>query len=421
MAIKINENVTLYYIPMPKLKTSALGIYIHRPLTSEEAAKNGLIPFVLKRGTEKYRNTEEISRKLENLYGATLRAGVIKKGLDHVISFTAESISEKYAPYKEPLFSELTELVLSVLLEPLAEEGAFSAEYVEQEKKNNIENIENIINDKRSYAALRCCQEMFSGTDLALSKYGTIEEIKKITPKELYEHYKKVIASSPIDIILSGEWDEEKAAQQFREAFSKISLQKSEIPPNMPFKVQRPVQSFEETMDVAQGKLSMGFVTGIASNDDDYWAMMVANSVFGGGAHSKLFNNVREKLSLCYYASSGMGRYDGAIVVNAGIECKNFQRAYDEILVQLEDLQKGNVSELEYVSSINAIINSIKSCRDDQYAMQSFLLSEKVSGSMHSLDYVIEKIKDVTLEQAVEASKKIKLDTVYFLKNGKED
>lgn len=420
MSIKINENVTLHYIPMPKLKTSAMGIYIHRPLSSCEAAKNGLIPFVLKRGSKKYPNTEEISKKLDDLYGATMRAGVIKKGLDHVINFTAESISEKYAPFSEPLFLELTELMLSVLLDPVTKDGAFLEEYVEQEKKNNIENVENIINDKRSYAALRCCQEMFSDSDLAVSKYGTVEEIKAVTGKNLYEHYKNIIISSPIDIILSGEWETEKIADMIREAFSALSLKKGEIKKTDAFFKDRDVQSFEENMEVAQGKLSMGFVTGINSTSEDYWAMMVANSIFGGGAHSKLFNNVREKLSLCYYASSGMGRYDGAIVVNAGIECENFKKAYDEILVQLDDLKAGKVSELEYVSSINAIINSLKSCRDDQYAMQSFWLSEKISGSNRDLEYVIDKIKNVTLDMAVEASKKIKLDTVYFLKGRTE-
>ena len=160
----------------------------------------------------------------------------------------------------------------------------------------------------------------------------------------------------------------------------------------------------------------MGFITGVTSEDDDeYWSMMVANSIFGGGAHSKLFNNVREKLSLCYYASSGLDRYTGVLNVNAGIEFENFQKAYDEILVQLKELQSGNVSELEYVSSINAIVNSLKSCRDDQYAMQSFYLSEKVSGTGRELDYVIDKIKNVSVDMAVKASQKIKLDTVYFL------
>lgn len=420
MSIQINDNITLHYIPMTKLKTSAMGIYIHRPLCEEDASKNGLLPFVLKRGSREYPTTEDISKKLEDLYGATLKAGVLKKGLDHVISFTVESISEKYAPFSEPLFSELLDLVLGVLLDPMIKDGGFLREYVEQEKKNNIENIENIINDKRSYAAMRCAQEMFYGTELAVFRYGTVDGIKQINEKDLYEYYKKVLSESPIDIILSGEWELEKITGKIKDAFSKIDFKKSEIKKTESFYTDREVRNFEEQMEVTQAKLSMGFVTGVSAADDDYFAMMVANSIFGGGAHSKLFNNVREKLSLCYYASSGMGRYDGAIVVNAGIENVNFEKAYNEILAQLRELQEGRVSELEYVSSINAIVNSLKSCRDDQFAMQSFWLSEKVSGLERELDFVIEKIKNVSLEDAVSASAKIKLDTVYFLKGVSE-
>lgn len=420
MSIQINDNITLHYIPMSKLKTSAMGIYIHRPLCADDASKNGLLPFVLKRGTEKYPTTEDISKKLEDLYGATLKAGVLKKGLDHIISFTAESISEKYAPFSEPLFSELLDLILDMVLNPVTKNGGFLPEYVEQEKKNNIENIENIINDKRSYASMRCTQEMFSGTELAVFRYGTIDGIKAINEKDLYEYYKSVLEESPIDIILSGEWDEERIAEKIKTAFSGINFKKSSIKKTDSFYADREVRNFTEEMEVTQAKLSMGFVTGVSATSDDYFPMMVANSIFGGGAHSKLFNNVREKLSLCYYASSGMGRFDGALVVNAGIENVNFEKAYNEILAQLKDLQEGKVSELEYVSSINAIVNSLKSCRDDQFAMQSFMLSEKVSETDRDLDEVIEKIQNVTLEDAVLASAKIKLDTVYFLKGVSE-
>ena len=416
MSIKINENITLHYIPMQKLKTSSMGVYIHRPLCKEEAAYNGLLPFVLKRGCKKAPTVEEMSKYLDNLYGASIRAGVLKKGLDQVITFTCDSISEKYTPFDEPIFDDLTDLLVSVLLEPVIKDGGFSPDFVEQEKKNNIEQLESIINDKRSYAALKCARELYKGTDLEISKLGTVEDIKNITPQSLFEHYKKVISESPVDIVLSGEWDEERIAEKLKTAFSSVIFKNNEIRKTEPYIKKRDIQRVTEKLNVSQGKLSMGFITGVTSEDDDeYWSMMVANSIFGGGAHSKLFNNVREKLSLCYYASSGLDRYTGVLNVNAGIEFENFQKAYDEILVQLKELQSGNVSELEYVSSINAIVNSLKSCRDDQYAMQSFYLSEKVSGTGRELDYVIDKIKNVSVDMAVKASQKIKLDTVYFL------
>lgn len=417
MSVKINDNITLHYIPMEKLKTSSISIYIHRPLCENEAAMNGLLPFVLKRGCKKCPSTEALAHMLDSLYGAELHGGISKKGLDQVMSFSLESISEKYTPFSEPIFDELTELAMSLLFEPVTDGEAFVKDFVDQEKKNSIEHIEGIINNKRSYAAMQCFRKMYKGSQLALSSYGTVESVNEITPQKLYAHYKKIITSSPIDIYISGDCDEKNCAEKIIKTVENMNFTKSEITRTDVFVGDGELKKHEESMDIAQGKLSMGFTTGINACSEDYYAMMVANSIFGSGAHSKLFNNVREKLSLCYYASSGLDRYTGAIQVNAGIEFENFGKAYDEILVQLRELQAGKVSELEYTSSINAIVNSLKTCFDDRYAMQSFDLSERVSGKARTLEEVIEKISAITVEQAVEASKKIKLDTVYFLKN----
>jgi predicted Zn-dependent peptidase len=173
-------------------------------------------------------------------------------------------------------------------------------------------------------------------------------------------------------------------------------------------------------MEVTQGKLAIGFRTGITPTDKDYPALVVFNSVFGAGAHSKLFNNVREKLSLAYYASSQLERYKGLLLVNAGVEFKNFKLAYDESLVQLEEIRKGNISDLEFDSSIKAITNSYTSTYDDQRSMAIFSLGEIIAGTNETIEDKLAAIKKVTKEQVAEVAKKLTLDTVYFLE-GKED
>ena len=172
-------------------------------------------------------------------------------------------------------------------------------------------------------------------------------------------------------------------------------------------------------MDVTQGKLSIGFRTNTRPTDADYVAMCVMNCVFGSGAHSKLFNNVREKLSLAYYASTQLEKYKGLLIINAGIEFDNFQKAYDESLVQLEEIKKGNISELEYASSINALLNALESYYDDQRYLQNFYLDEYITGTNRDIETVKEQIKNVTIEDIKHAAEKLELDTVYFLK-GKE-
>jgi predicted Zn-dependent peptidase len=405
---------------MTKLKTTNLGVYIHRSLNKNDASMNALLPYVLKRACRLCPDMEASSKYLEELYGAYLGASIFKRGDDQIIYFDAEAISDRYTPNNENLLAHLTELILSILFEPVTKDGAFDAEIVAQEKKNAINRINALVNDKRSYASIRCQAEMCQGEAFAISRLGTEDGINAITPKSLYDYYKSIITSSVIDIFVCGDADIDSAASKLREFTDKLSFTDASSPKTQILKKDAPVKTVTDRMEVTQGKLAIGFRTGIAPTDKDYPALVVFNSVFGAGAHSKLFNNVREKLSLAYYASSQLERYKGLLLVNAGVEFKNFKLAYDESLVQLEEIRKGNISDLEFDSSIKAITNSYNSTYDDQRSMAIFSLGEIIAGTNETIEDKLAAIKKVTKEQVAAVAKKLTLDTVYFLE-GKED
>ncbi|MCX7715500.1 MAG: insulinase family protein [Clostridia bacterium] len=419
--IKINSNISLHYIPMQKLKTTSLGLYIHRDLTAEEASKNGLIPYVLKRGCKLCKDSGEIARYLENLYGASMDAGVLKKGEDQILGFNFESISDKYAPQGEKLLYALTDLLLSVVFEPIVENGGFRAEFVEQEKRNVKDMIQSLVNDKRSYASWRCVEEMCKGEPMGVYKMGTVDGVDAVDEKSLYEHYKRIITSSVIDIFICGDADDAQIAEKIRSYTDKIQFSEA-IYPKVDIRGQKgEIKRIRDEMDVTQGKLSIGFRTNIKATEKEYWGLMVANSIFGGGAHSKLFNNVREKLSLAYYASSQLEKFKGLMLVNSGIEFENFEKAYDETLLQLESIKKGEISEKEFQSSISAILNALESYYDNQRYMEDLYLGENILGNKYDIEYMKEQVKKVTVADVVAAANKIELDTVYFLagKGGK--
>lgn len=418
--VKINNNIKLNYISMTKLKTTSVGVYIHRPLNRSDASYNALLPMVLKSASRLYPSREAIAEHLDELYGATIGSAAMKIGEDHIIYFDAETISDKYTPNGEKLLSELLKLLMSVIFDPKTENDGFDSKITEQEKKNAVDRIDAFINDKRQYASLRCQAETARGTAFEIMRFGDKETLSEITPKSLYDYYKSIINSSVIDIYICGDASFDEAEKTVREyisgiEFSDASVTKTDI-------IKRDIENINEVterMDVAQGKLAMGFITNIKPKDKDSYAQTVFNSVFGAGAHSKLFNNVREKLSLAYYASSQLEKSKGILVVNAGIEFENFEKARDEVLAQLEEIRNGNISEHEFTSSINAILNTCSSYYDDQRALATFYLSQSVAGTNTSLPEYIENIKKVTVEDVVEVAKKIQLDTVYFLA-GKE-
>ncbi len=419
--IKINSNITLKYIPMTKLKTTTVGFFLHRPLNKKEASMNALLPYLLKRGCKLCKDNEAISKYLENLYGASLSSSVLKRGDDQIIYFDAETISDKYAPNGEELLSDLTKLLLSVVFEPNVSDEAFDEKILNQEKENSRTRILSLINDKRSYASQRCTEEMCEGEAFAISRLGSIDGIDKISAKSLYLYYKSIIVSSPIDIYICGDADIENLENVIKDFISSLNFETAVLPQTSILEKNTAVKNVTEEMEITQGKLAIGFRTNIKPTDSDYPALCVMHSVFGAGAHSKLFNNVREKLSLAYYAATQLEKFKGLLIINAGIEFDKFEAAYNESLAQLEEIKKGNISELEYSSSISAILNSLESCKDDQRYLQNFYLDEYITGTNRDIETVKDQIKNITVEDIQAVAKKLELDTVYFLKNKEEN
>ncbi|MEE0945119.1 MAG: pitrilysin family protein [Clostridia bacterium] len=411
----INENITLSYIPMGKLKTTTIGFYIHCPLDKKTASCNALLASVLKQGSNEYPTRELLTKRLDELYGSTLAAGVSKKGEDHILSFEAECISDKYTMGGEKLLSQLVSVLFGVIFSPAMVDGKFRNDVFEQEKKNLIDRIRASVNDKRTYANERLCQITSEGTAYEVSRLGDEKIVSEIDNSELYEYYKNMITSSKIDVFAAGETDVDALAGSLSDLVSGKTFKNAELPRCEILTKAEKVKTVTENMDVTQGKLAMSFTTGIKPTDEANWGMIVANSIFGGGAHSKLFNNVREKLSLAYYAGSQLHKFKGFIAVNAGVEFENFKKAYDEILVQLDELKNGNINDNEFTAAKMSLINSLNSYYDDQLYMQSFYLGEKVAGTGYDIDYYIKKIEEVTINDVTKAAKSIELNSVYYL------
>lgn len=417
--IKTNNNISLHYIEMKKLKTTVCGMYIKRKLKSDSASMNATLSYVLKNGCKKFPTLTEINRELQSLYGATLNSGVIKNGDNHVIFFDAETISDKYAPNGENLVLGLVEMLMNVVFCPYVVDGGFDKEIVKREKNTVINRINSLINDKRSYAQLRCTQELCENDSFSISKFGEIEDVEKIDEKSLYEYYKSIITSSQIDIFVAGECDCTQITELVDDFLKDLSFSEPCEIINKKIQFKSDKKNVEEKMEVTQGKLSIGFVTDINAKDPQYPALVVANSIYGAGTHSKLFNNVREKLSLAYYASSGLNKYKGILLVNAGIECENFKKAYDEAILQLDELKKGNITSEELEFSKKTIINNLDAYYDDQRYMQLYCLDCIYLGITPNLEDYKEKIKSVTKEDVIKVSQNIKETVVYFLTKNK--
>ena len=414
---EIMQDVFLTYLPARKFKTSRLTLNLVTGLDRATASANALLPAVLSRGTMRHPDMESLSAAMDTLYGATVDSVVRKKGERQCIGFAAGFIDDAFTPHGEKLLEPVAELMGEMLLEPVTRNGSFLAEYVDSEKANLIDAIRSLRNDKRDWADIRLMQEMCAGEPYSVLRLGDEETASRLNNQTLYTHGQALLSGSRVELIYCGSAEEKRVEDAVLAALAALPRgAQTELPPVE--RVQAPAQPrlVTETMDVTQGKLAMGYRCG----SDDYPAMVLANLIFGGTSNSKLFLNVREKLSLCYYASSSYACSKGILTVSSGVETKDFRRAEEEIGRQLAAVQQGDWEDWEQEGALQAIRASLLSLSDSQGALENYCLGQAATGQSEDPETMQRLLDQVTPERIRKAAQSCQLDTVFFLK-GKEE
>ena len=414
---EIMPDVYLTYLPADRFKTCLLSAHLITGLDASTASLNALLPAVLRRGTMRCPDMESLSAALDTLYGATIDYTLRKKGERQCIGFVANCIDDAYAPGGEKLLEPLAQLLGDLFLDPATKGGRFRKEYVDSEKKNLVDAIRAIRNDKRDWADVRLMQEMCAGEPYGVLRLGDEASAAKIDSGKLYAHYQQLLSSSRMEMFYSGTAPRQRVEAALRDAFS--TLRRSDIRPLAPTTIvsaPAQVRHVTEAMDVTQGKLSMGW----RCETEDIPAMVMANLLFGGTSNAKLFLNVREKMSLCYYASSSYVRSKRLMTVSSGIETADYDKAVAEILHQLEEVQNGNWESWELEGALATMVSGLRSLSDSQSALENFYLGQIAADETDTELEFMESLRQVTPERIRAAAKSAKLDTVYFLK-GKED
>lgn len=417
--INLGKGINLTLIPEEKFKSNLVSIYIQRILDRDEVTMNALLPSIIKSGSEKYPSAREMSYHQDDLYGVSIGADSSKRGESQVITFKIISTDEEYLD--EKIFKKVVKYLDEVVNHPLVIDGGFKEEYVAIEKENLKNRIESIINDKGRYAVERAREEMFKNEKYGISDLGYLEDIDKITAKGLYEHYVNIMKTSPIDIVVEGNFDEDEIVEIISNGFDFHRENIIEIPRADFIKKVDEIKVIKEEMDITQGKLVMGYRCNVDYKDEfKYYSLFVGSNVLGGGPHSKLFVNVREKESLCYYIYSSLEKYKTSIFISSGIESENYDKTVELIGEQLKSLKEGKISDEELLNSKSAIISSLKTIKDSLGGSSDFYFSQSMGGTNTTVEKIIEMIEKVTVSDIVEAFKNIELDTIYFLSNNKE-
>ena len=388
-----------------KFKTNLVALFITVPLTKENCTKNALLTSVLRRGTNNLKTQEEIAKRLEELYGAGFNCGVDKLGNYHVLKFYLETLENTYTLNNENLLQEGVNLLLDIVFNPLIENNGFNKLYVDQEKLNLQRLIESRKDNKALYAKERCLENMFADESYSLYKYGSVDDLANINEINLYAYYKELLKDCKIDLYITGNnIDNIKVP--------KIPSKNLPQIPNMHIAPSKP-NIVNEIQDVTQGKL----IIGLDVDDKNKTAVSMYNTILGGGANSKLFQNVREKASLAYSAGSSYIRRKNVILIQTGIEIENYDKAVKIIEEQLEDMKNGKISDDEFNSAKQLIVSSIELIEESKEDMITFYFDQNLFEEHLNITEYKEMIKKVTKDDVIKVAQKVKEDTIYFLTN----
>lgn len=410
--------VFLTSVHTKKFKSSMLSMTLLTPLKIENAAVNALLPYLLRRGSEAHPDMQTLAAALDRLYGGSIEPTIRKRGETQCVGFVGSFLDDAYTMDNSHVLEKAAALMGELLLRPHTQNGAFCPDYTRQEKANLIDRIRAEVNDKRQYAVRRLVEEMCAGESYGVGSMGREEDVEAITPRSAWIRYQDLLAHSRLELYYCGSAEVEQVCGILLRALNGLPREGGyEVAETVVIPQASAVRQVSESLDVAQGKLTMGFRTGgITAGSPRYPALVLCNALYGGTTTAKLFLNVREKLSLCYYASSSLDRFKGVMLVSSGVEFSQKERAEEEIMAQLNACREGELEPWEIEGARRYTVSSLRTILDSQGRQEDWWQAQAAAGLNQSPWELAQAIEKVPVEDAIEAARALSLDTVYFLK-----
>ena len=397
-----------------KFKTTKISVTLLAPLARETAAGYAVLPGLLSRSCAKYPDFTALKRKLAMLYGASVSGSAVAQGDAHAITLSISALDDRYAISGGNISGECAELLCEMLFNPNLANGFFPYDDVEAEKRQLSELIEAQQNDRVSYAMQRCVEEMCGGEPHGVNPLGTVDTVNALTPQSVTEAWRKLMSTARVEVIATGNMDVGKVERSIREAFGRRGGY-APLPPNIVLSPRKEVNEHTETVSASQSKLVLGYRTSISNQSGDPFAARMMCECLGGAFSSRLFLNVREKLSLCYYCNSVYNRQKGLLFIQSGLERRHVGRAREEITAQIKYIQNGNLTDEEIGNARLSVKDGFLSRNDSIFGLDSWYRSQFLSDEILSPEEAVRRIMSITPEQIAEAARTFTLDTAYLL------
>ncbi len=416
----IGDGIDIISVPASQFKTNEISLSLMMPLSEKTASVNALLPALLCRSSRQYPDITALNTKLASLYGAVLEADVAKVGENQLLKLGITCVDDRFSLDGDKISGECAALLLSLLFEPdVDENGEFSKENIELEKRILIEKIESEENEKRSYVLRKTEEAMFAGEPYSINRYGTKQQAAALSADDVLFAWKNILKSAKVLLTVVWNTDVEAVSKMLKSRFEKVERDYFPLPQAVFKPKADKIKEITERIDVKQGKLVLGFRVDLRPDSELAAAMRSFTDIFGGGPYSRLFTKVREEMSLCYYCSARYIRQKSFIAVQCGCEEENMDKAVEQILNLLEEIKNGNF-DYEFKSSKVSLSDAVKSVYDAPESLENWYVLQMNDSSVKSPDESAAENDAVTKEQIKECAALVSLDTVYRLVSAKE-
>lgn len=402
----LGEGIQLTCMTTDRFRTAAFRAAFVLPLAKENAAA-AILPYLLYCGTERYPTLSALGQALDGLYGARIEPYVRGAGESLVIGFVGDSIDASCVPDGERLTTHMAALLTELLCRPRLENGTFPEASFVSERANLKDRIAALKNNPNGYAVRRAQEIMCEGETFGVCEYGTEKGAEALTVQSVWKAYQEILRTARVELFYCGTAEAELVASAYQEGL-RLPMDTARYCPQVDAcRINRVPRTVTEEMQVGQGRLTLGLRTGLTGADEAYPALMLFASALGGYIGSRLFCNVREKLSLCYYASASLDKLKGIMMIASGIENDKYQQALSEILRQMEDLHSGGLTQKELDNARRTVISRVRSMQDSPLSLEYYWERQAIAGCTETPDELIRRLEHVERGQVMTVGRHI--------------
>lgn len=406
----------LHFIKTDLFKTITMKVIFHTPIIKEDITKRNILSDILLQSTKEYKTRRDLTIKSEDLYAADIYTANQRAGNYIMTSFILQTLNDKYT--EENNFEESIKFLHEIIFNPDVEEERFKEDKLELVKSNATLALNSIKEDAANYSLIRMSEAYDKTSPISYRMTGYLEDLDKITEENLYEYYERMLDNDYVDIFILGDINEKELLPIIKKYFKFKKVKKRKASYYLPNKKPRKRRLFaKETTKNSQSKLAIACPIAKMTDYEKNYSLLLANIILGGTGDSKLFKEVREENSLCYTIRSNYNRLDNLMVINAGIDNVNFDKAVELITKNVQDMKKGKFTDSDINVAKEFYKTSAESLMESPSRIINEVLTEEILG-VEPLSERVRKIEKVTKRDIIRACKKINMDTVFLLEGG---